>query len=155
MALFVDGNITSLQDLKAHETSILDMASSEGIDLGSKLTLAQDELAIELSDFLRCNGDGRIGVELENVTLTAALRRWHCLHTLALTFRDAYHNQLNDRYRGKYECYTALAQDAAQRVFAGGVGMAATPVHATDPDVAAEDQEPEYRVTANRRLRRG
>lgn len=155
MTLFGDGNISSLEDLRAQESSILDVASSEGIDLGSKLTLAQHEISIELDEFLRRNLPDPNAASVDNVAATEPLRRWHCLRALALAFRDAYHNQLNDRYQGKYECYSKLALEARCQTFSRGIGIIRNPVHSTDPEATGEGQSPDYYVTANRRLRRG
>jgi hypothetical protein len=156
MALFVDGNITGLQELKAQESSILDVASNEGLDLQTKLDVAQVEIALELEDFLRQNYGERIPrMTVEHVVLDSGLRRWHCLYTLMLAFRDACHSQLNDRYRAKFELYRDLADDAGKRALSRGLGVVENPVHASDPDIPAVDQEPFFYVIADRRLRRG
>ena len=36
------------EDLTAQDSQLLDVASTEGIDLGGKLALAQEELGVEL-----------------------------------------------------------------------------------------------------------
>jgi hypothetical protein len=53
MALFTDGSIAKLEDLRAYESAVLDLASSEGVDVGAKLRMAQREIATELTPFLR------------------------------------------------------------------------------------------------------
>ncbi len=128
MGLFIDGNISNLQDLRGHETSILDTASNEGIDLGSKLALAQHELALELEAFLRRNPESAGGVSLEHVMVTEMLRCWHTFETLAVTFRDLSHSQANDRHQAKAQLYKDLAQRARQRCFDSGVGLVDDPV---------------------------
>jgi hypothetical protein len=155
MALFVDGNITSLQDLAAQESSILDLAHSEGIDLGAKLELAQRELAIELDRFISRNAGGADGVSVENVVITQPLRRWHALRTLMLAYRDASNNQLNDRFRDKLATYAQVERGAAGQLFEAGVGVVWNPVHATDPEQSGSDQAPDFYVTRDQRLRRG
>jgi hypothetical protein len=52
MALFTDGPLNGLQDLQHYENSILEVAGTEGIDLGAKLNLAQDELESQLMLFI-------------------------------------------------------------------------------------------------------
>ena len=44
MALFTDGPVSSIDDLAAQDTQLLDVANAEGIDVTRKLGLAQDEL---------------------------------------------------------------------------------------------------------------
>lgn len=48
MALFTDG-ISTIQDLMGQDSSVLTTAQTENIDLSVKLTLAQQELGIEVT----------------------------------------------------------------------------------------------------------
>jgi hypothetical protein len=148
MALFVDGEISSLQDLRSHETSILDLASSEGIDLGGKLQLAQNDLAIELAWFLERNQETVRWAGVQQVVITEALRVWHTLHALELTYRDAANTQVTERYSAKLTLYAELARAARSRLFEGGVGLVSKPE-------ANSVQDPEYYAVESRRLRRG
>jgi hypothetical protein len=66
---------------------------------------------------------GRRKLGLSTVAITPPLKRWHALETLALTYRDAYNNQLNDRYRGKWQEYAKLARAAHAHYFEDGVGL--------------------------------
>lgn len=56
------------------------------------------------------------------------LKRWQALHTLEIVYRDAFNNQLNDRYQAKFLEYQALSRDARERNFRFGVGLALTPI---------------------------
>ena len=56
------------------------------------------------------------------------MKRWHALHTLAVVYRDAFNNQLNDRYRNKWEEYRELARNAREQTFEFGIGLVATPI---------------------------
>jgi hypothetical protein len=47
---------------------------------------------------------------------------------LAFVYRDAYNNQLNDRYQGKWTEYEQLAKTSLQNYFRIGVGMVAGPI---------------------------
>lgn len=49
MALFTDGAFTSIEELKGHDTQLLNVATTEGIDVTRKLALAQEELSVEVS----------------------------------------------------------------------------------------------------------
>ncbi len=125
MALFTDGNISSTEDLAAHDSNVLTVANTEGIDLSQKARLALDELAVELTTLVPRTD---VGDPLESVVVTAPLRLWHAFHTLELVYRDAYNSQLNDRYKGRWEEYRKLSGWAAARLLETGVGMVAEPV---------------------------
>jgi hypothetical protein len=140
MPLFNDGPISTAADLQQYENSILSVASTENIDLASKIMLAQQDLASEVVLFLlrrprACDnspwGDSS-GVlssrDVTNVVVTDPLRRWHVHKTLALVYRDAYNNQLNSRYQGKWAEYETLAKASARAYLQIGVGLVADPV---------------------------
>lgn len=150
MALFNDGPISGITDLMNYETSILDLASTEGIDTAAKMQLAQDEISAELLRFLLNSDDGcqsgwdysantslRREVGTGDVVVTSALRRWHTLRTLAMVYRDAYNNQLNDRYQGKWKTYDRLQADAMRTYLETGVGLVTTPAPKPDPPVVS------------------
>jgi hypothetical protein len=139
MALFTDGQINGTIDLQNYENRILDIAGGEGIDLAGKIALAQDEIANELLLFLlkrlatlesqwlpQPGIRQKIGVS--DVAVTAPLRQWHAHKTLAFVYRDAYNNQLNDRYKGKWDEYEELAKASSQNYFRIGVGLVAGPI---------------------------
>ena len=140
MALFNDGPISTAADLQQYENSILTLASAENIDLAAKIQLAQEDLANEMVLFLLRRphrreyslwddsaGSAR-SRELIDVVVTDPLRKWHIHRTLALAYRDAYNNQLNNRYQGKWAEYEGLAKSSARIYFQMGVGLVADPV---------------------------
>jgi hypothetical protein len=125
MALFTDGAVSGIEDLIAYESAMLDLATTEQIDLTVKLGLAQDELGIELEALLA----GRESAPgLANIVVTGPLRKWHLFHTLALIHRDAYHRQLNDRYLGKWKEYQRLAAWARETLRQTGLGITYNPI---------------------------
>jgi|SRR5579859_2169607 len=141
MALFTDAPITTLDQLAAQDSAALDVASTEGIDATAKSFLAQDELGIEITAAVSCSPfspatpsawwPGMIlttTVQLSSIVVTPPLRLWHTFHTLELIFRDAYSNQLNDRYLGKWRAYTDLAKWASSMLMQTGIGVASDPV---------------------------
>jgi len=144
MALFTDGTISTLEDLTAQDAAVLDVASVEGIDVTRKIALARDELAMELTTLLtrtiaydRAQLPG-YAPSLSSVTVTPPLQVWHTLRTLELIYRDAFNNQLNDRYKGKRDQYRELAKWAAEKLMQTGVGIVADPVaQAAAPDLEA------------------
>lgn len=135
MALFTDGPISDAADLQRYENDILGVATTEGIDLGVKIVLAQQDLANQVILFLlrrwplRQSPFGvRRGREVNDVVVTGPIRQWHVHKTLALVYRDAYNNQLNDRYQGKWKEYETLAKASENTYFQIGVGLVADPV---------------------------
>jgi hypothetical protein len=134
MGLFTDGTVSTIEDLLGSESSILEVARTEKIDLTNKLSLACQEIGIELSVFLSQQSGtespelGGRKLELENVVVTEPLRKWHTHYTLALVYRDAYNSQLNDRYSGKWKAYEQLARRASAALFEIGVGMVSEPL---------------------------
>lgn len=131
MALFNDQLISTVEDLRAYESSILEIASTESIDLAVKLDLAQREIKEDIYQFLvdqiaQENESPRI--DIGQVVVTDALFQWHVLHTLELSLRDAYHNQLNDRYQAKWTEYQRESAIAKTRYFDTGAGIVRVPV---------------------------
>jgi len=125
MSLFSDGLVSNLGDLEAYESSVLDTAANERIDLTVKSGVAQKELGVELAGFLTRH---LCTASIDQVVVTDALRQWHALHTLTLFYRDAYSSQLNDRYHGRLQEYERLAKAASDRVFESGIGIVFRPV---------------------------
>ncbi len=132
MALFTDGNITSVDELQAYDTSIVSIASAEGVDLAAKMELARTELGIELAEFLakRTTATGGLGagIGLENVVVTPALKHWHALLTLALVYGDIQGNHLESRYGAKWKDYRARERRAADSLLRSGVGVVSNPI---------------------------
>jgi hypothetical protein len=135
MALFTDGPISSAQDLQGYDSSVLTVANAEGINIAVKMTLAQQDLGNELMLFLFRRAsfrdyqpNVRRSQGMADVVVTEALQQWHVLTTLALVYRDAYYNQLNDRYQGKWNEYEQLAKASSRTYFQLGVGVVADPM---------------------------
>ena len=136
MALLVDGDVNSLDDLKEWDSGVLDVAHGEVIDLKTKLRRAQAEVEEEIERFLRDQERGALG----QVVIDRGLKHWHALKTLEALYRDAYFNQLNDRYGAKWKHYLELAERQAERYFAAGVGIALAPLRRpTGVEVRIED----------------
>lgn len=124
MALFTDGTIARIEDLRAHESAVLDLASTEGIDVSAKLKVAQAELGTELLPFLRRGGS----YGLSHVVTTDALVSAHAVRALAMIYRDLYQSRFNDRYEGKWREYTTQSRRAMRDLFDAGIGIAFSPV---------------------------
>lgn len=132
MALFTDGTIATLADLKDYESSILDLASTENIDLTAKLNVAQRELALEIKAFLLRRGVQLPGRQLDSVVVNEELMHVHTNCALALTYRDACNSQLNDRYQSKWKQYTDISQRSIRQLFEIGIGINRSPIHKAD-----------------------
>ncbi|MGO9260955.1 MAG: hypothetical protein ACLQU1_32305 [Bryobacteraceae bacterium] len=129
MALFTDGPVSTIEELAGHDSQLLNVATVEGIDVTTKLQLAQEELGIELETLV----ERRM---VEKVVVTPPLRLWHAYLSLEMVYQDAYNNQLNDRYANKRDEFRDLARWAMDRLIRLGVGLAEHPVpKAAEPDV--------------------
>jgi len=137
MALFTDGPINQTIDFQDYENGILAVVNTEQIDLGGKSALAQNEIASEVLLFLLrrfpvqdvpWTATVRRKIGVGDVVVTDQLRRWHAHTTLALVYRDAYNNQLNDRYQGKQKEYEELAKVSRKKFFEIGVGLVSDPI---------------------------
>jgi hypothetical protein len=141
MALFTDGAIASIEDLRGHDTQLLNVATVEGIDVTRKLALAQEELGVEVAALLgqaMLSGQLSAPPAIGQVVVTPPLKLWHIFQTLEMFYRDAYNSQLNDRYAGKRDEYREMAKWAREQVVQNGLGIAADPVvQAATPDVRA------------------
>jgi len=133
MALFTDG-ISTIQDLTLQDSSLLATAQIENIDLSQKLTLAQQELGIELTTMLQSGNTCewqfwlQPDPQLNNIVVTPPLQLWHVFQTLVLTYQDCYFNQLNDRYKGKRDQFQQLAKWALEKLIQSGIGIASDPI---------------------------
>ena len=134
MALFTDGAVASIEDLRGHDTQLLNVATVEGIDVTRKLALAQEELSVEVEGLLRRLGRlGQMGwlnalPAIQQVVVTTPLKLWHIFRTLEMVYRDAYNSQLNDRYAGKRDEFHEMVKWAYDQVMQSGLGIATDPV---------------------------
>jgi len=134
MALYTDGNISTLSDLQAHDAALLEVSNTEGIDLTSKLEIAEAEIGLEIEAVLLQRATiGSAQTHLSQVVVTTGLQRWHTLHTLALAYGDAYNSQFNDRYEGKWKRFVRLARNAEELFFQIGIGIVLEPIPRAKP----------------------
>jgi hypothetical protein len=144
MALFIDGCISGLDDLAAQDSQLLDIASEESINVTQKMALAQETIGLDLVSMLR---DGESfswplwlirEPRLDQVVVTPALKLWHTYLSLEFVYRDAYSDQLNDRYGAKRDQFHLLAESARERLIEIGLGIVADPVRqAATPQLIA------------------
>lgn len=133
--LLTDGCPNTTEDLRVYESAILDVASAEMINLDTKLRLATEEISEIVLNILldhtsvATGGDmTRRSLGVSDVVVTRQLKRWHALYTLAIFYRDAYNNQLNDRYLAKWNEYLLLTRGARDTALQYGIGLVTTPI---------------------------
>jgi hypothetical protein len=133
--LLTDGCPNTTEDLRVYESAILGVSSEEMINLDTKLRLGTEEISDILLNILLDNtsvatgGDmTRRSLGVSDVVVTRQLKRWHALYTLAIFYRDAYNNQLNDRYLAKWNEYVLLARGARDTTLQYGIGLVTTPI---------------------------
>jgi len=133
--LLTDGNPNTDEDLRVYESGILDVSHGEMINLVAKLGLATEEISEIVLNILldhtsiATGGDmTRRALGVSDVVVTRQLKRWHALYTLAIFYRDAYNNQLNDRYLAKWNEYVLLARGARDTTLQYGIGLVTTPI---------------------------
>jgi len=148
MALFVDGPACTIDELMEQDSGLLAIALTNGINVTTKLRLAQEEIGAELQlwlDKAKPNAEMlwapvlRIG----QIVATAQLKRWETMHSLALVYRDAYFSQLVDRYQSKWEEFNKLAGDARESFIATGMGLVNDPLPKARPPLLAGSPAPQ------------
>ncbi len=135
MALLTDGNPNDTVALQVYETQILSVAVVETIDLVVKLGLATEEISEDVLDILLDHTRSvdpestmRRMIGVADVVVSPQMKRWHALHTLEIVYRDAFNNQLNDRYQEKWTEYQMLVKNARQHTMSIGIGLVLNPI---------------------------
>jgi hypothetical protein len=130
--LLTDSPAITIEDLADYDTGLLETASTEGINLTVKILLATNEVGLQLkSQYAPLGSNGLSAtsrITLENIVVTDPLRLWLLFHTLEIVYRDAYFNQLNDRYLAKWNEYKELSASASAQLFQIGIGTVADPI---------------------------
>jgi hypothetical protein len=133
--LLTDGCPNTTEDLRVYESAVLDVSSEEEINLDTKLRLATEEISEIVLNILldhtsiATGGDMlRRSLAVSDVVVTRQLKRWHALYTLAIFYRDAYNNQLNDRYLAKWNEYLLLVRSARETTLQYGIGLVTIPI---------------------------
>jgi hypothetical protein len=134
MALFTDASVVTLDDLLEFEISLVQVASSHGINVETKIRLATDAVNDKLMVWLLRAGASdpqylhRRFLGLSTIVVTPTLQRWLCFESLSRFFAEAYNVQLNTRFQGKWTEYRAEANQASDLVFMSGLGIVYNPL---------------------------
>ena len=148
MALFVDGPACTIDDLTDQDSGLLDVAGQRH-QCYRKLRLAQEEIEDRPRLWLHQNscaaGSSAVGpsLRIEQIIVTAPLKRWETMHALALVYRDAYFSHMVDRYQAKCRNIPMLANNAREDFIASGLGLASVPVHRVQPPVLSSMTGPQ------------
>jgi len=140
--LLTDGLPNDTESLRVYESGVLDVANMESIDLVVKLRLALEEISEDILDILLTHSTDSAAMLRRNkgvsdVVVSAQIKRWHALHALEVFYRDAFNNQLNDRYQVKALEYQELSRGARQHSVRFGIGLVNNPIPRADlPQVA-------------------
>src|ERR1700732_1929439 len=123
--------------LRVYESAVLDVANTEAIDLKVKLRLALDEIVDDVLDILLSHSTDFTALSrrtrgVSDVVVTPQMKRWHALHTLEVFYRDAFNNQLNDRYQAKSQEYHELSRVARLHTVRFGIGLVNNPMPQAD-----------------------
>jgi hypothetical protein len=133
MPLFTDSDVVTLDDLLQFEGSLVQISSTHGIDVETKIRLAIDEIGDRiLLSFLQAGSTeqwrGATELGLDNVVVSPPLYRWTCFNSLARVYAEAYNVQLNTRFQGKWTEYQQQANQASNLVMASGIGVVVDPL---------------------------
>ena len=139
MALFSDGPPSTVDDLVLQDSFLLNVANTEGIDVTAKLQLAFNEVGIEVVAIFGREASiyapvlGQAPLDVNHLSVTPALKLWHTFKCLELVYRDAYFNQLNDRYKAKWAEYQNQASWSRSKFIDTGAGLVIDPLPLPDP----------------------
>ncbi len=134
MALFTDTAVVTIDDLLPIEATLVQVAASHGIDVDTKIDLAQNGISDKLMLWLLNSGAAdpqwltRRVIGLSTVVVTPTLQRWICFESLARIYAEAYNAQLNTRYQGMWEEYKKEADEASNLFYLTGVGIVYNPL---------------------------
>lgn len=135
MGLLVDGELLTLAELRVYDSSILEVANTEMVDLTAKLDLVHRQAVEDMSRALRRKAGS--GFPVEQVVATESVRRWWAYRALEMIYRDVYFSQLNDRYGERWHTYERLATESERSLWHGGLGRNYMPlVKPSSPAVA-------------------
>jgi len=144
MALLHDGVISTVEDLRSYESDIQETALAEGLDVESKIRLAQVEIEAQLTasgqrpgNFFLADGmsshetatsRSTVRFDASQVVVTPPLKMWHTFQALSLFYRDANSRRASDRATAKWIEYKELGKWSADLLFQTGVGLVFSPV---------------------------
>jgi hypothetical protein len=134
MALFTDANIVTLDDLLRYETTLVQIASSHGLNVNTKIALATSAIADTLMQWLLDVGmsdpqwQSRRLLGLSTVVVTPPLLRWLQFESLSRFFVEAHNIQLNSRFQSQASEYQRESAATANLAMQAGIGIVFKPL---------------------------
>lgn len=142
MAMLLDGPPSTIDELNARDSDLLNVAVSESIDLSVKLNLAASDIgaAVELMLLAARPSYGVIRAcrpTLRHIAVTPPLKLWHTYMALRLIYQDLYFSRLNDRYQAKMKAYSEQEVQSLDDLRTTGLGVVFDPLpKALTPSIA-------------------
>lgn len=139
MGLFSDGPPATIDDLTMQDSYLLSVVGVEGINVTNKLQLAYNEIAIEITAIFNRESSiyapvlGETPLDLAHLAVSPALQLWHTFKSLELVYRDAYFNQLSNRYQAKWQQFEQLANRYGRSFVDTGAGLVIDPLPMPGP----------------------
>ena len=148
MALFIDDLACGIDDLTDQDSGLLEVAEGSGINVNTKIRLAQDEIESELELWLQKGRSesflpGGQRLRVAQAVVTTPLKRWLVFHSLEMVYRDSYYSQLVDRYQAKWREFVKLSRDAREGLLGAGLGMVSDPLRQPLPPVLTTGTGPQ------------
>ena len=143
MAMLLDGPPSSIDDLSARDSDLLNVAASESIDLTLKLRIAAADIGCTVESMLLGAASPLAMIRpyrplLKHIAVTPPLKLWHTFMTLRMIYQDLYYSRLNDRYQAKMKMYGEEEARSLDDLRAGGLGVVFDPLpQALAPSVSA------------------
>jgi len=133
MAMLLDGPPSTIGDLSIRDSDLLNVASTEGIDLSAKLQLAATDIGNTVDSMLMSIPPASVGVRqrmpsLRHIAVTQQLKLWHTFSTLRMVYQDVYYSRLNDRYQAKMKMFREEESRALDDLRTVGVGVVFDPL---------------------------
>lgn len=134
MALFTDADVVTLDDLLQYEASLVEIASTHGINVQTKINLALSNIADRVMLWLLKIGASdpqwltRRVIGVSTVVVTPPVKKWICFDALSRFFAEAYNVQLNTRFQAKWQEYQQMASASVDMVFDTGLGIVYSPL---------------------------
>jgi len=132
MAMLLDGPPSTIEDLSARDSDLINVAGAEGIDLTAKLRLAAADLGTVVETMLKsAQSYGALqpyAPSLRHIAVTPQLKLWHTYATLRLVYQDLYFSRLNDRYKAKMALYREEEDRMLNDLRASGLGVVFDPL---------------------------
>lgn len=133
MAMLLDGPPSTIADLSARDSDLLNVSAAEGIDLTAKLQLLAADLEHSVeSTLISMLPSGPLAGQrfpsLRQITVTPQLRLWHTFATLRAIYQDLFYSRLNDRYHAKMKMYGEEESRALDNLRTVGFGVVFDPL---------------------------